>query len=65
VGRFFGQIVFGQRLRGSERECRLRFCFQSRSVAQTAVLVDQPLAYSFPVVLPPVRMSPPEETAKF
>ena len=41
----------------------LVFCSRSRSAAQTPSLVDQPLPYSLPVELPPVRTSPPEDSA--
>ena len=39
------------------------FCFQSGSAAQSSALMDHPLPYSLPVVLPPVRTSPPENPA--
>jgi len=41
----------------------LLFPSQGRSVAQNAPPVNQSVPYSLPVVLPPLRMSPPEDPA--
>jgi beta-glucosidase len=39
------------------------FVFQSRSVAQSSSQVDRQIPYSLPVLLPPVKTSPPEDPA--
>ena len=38
-------------------------CFQIRSPAQSAPVIPEPLPYSLPVVLPPLKASPPEDPA--